>query len=104
MGRCALMDLIPLLIGACFVSNAIAGCVRKSCISGHGYGCMPIKDCPPRCMALCRSGCRWPSICCNLRKLNACSLAGGTCNATCQLENNRAWCPKGLKCCVYVNR
>uniref|UniRef100_A0A131YQR6 Carboxypeptidase inhibitor n=1 Tax=Rhipicephalus appendiculatus TaxID=34631 RepID=A0A131YQR6_RHIAP len=104
MRRSAVMDWILLLIGVGFVSNAFAGCVRKSCISGQGYGCMPMKQCPPRCMALCRSGCQWPSICCNLRKLNACTLAGGTCNVTCRFENKHAWCPKRLKCCVFVNR
>ncbi|KAL1479490.1 hypothetical protein MTO96_051798 [Rhipicephalus appendiculatus] len=97
------MHLIHLLLGACFASNALAGCVRKRCPFGNGYGCMPIKKCPVRCMTT-YSGCHHGAVCCNLRKMNACALVGGTCQAKCELENNRAWCRGRLKCCVHVNR
>uniref|UniRef100_A0A224Y2P6 Carboxypeptidase inhibitor n=1 Tax=Rhipicephalus zambeziensis TaxID=60191 RepID=A0A224Y2P6_9ACAR len=95
------MHLILFLLAAFFATNALAGCMRKRCPFGSGYGCIPIRQCPAKCLT-CYTGCKFPSVCCNLRKLNACSFAGGFCNRTCKLENRHAWCPRPFKCCVYV--
>uniref|UniRef100_A0A6G5A9Q1 Putative carboxypeptidase inhibitor n=1 Tax=Rhipicephalus microplus TaxID=6941 RepID=A0A6G5A9Q1_RHIMP len=95
------MNVILVLFAACFASNVLAGCMRKRCPFGSGYGCIPFTQCPVHCMT-CYGGCKLPSVCCNLRKMNACSLAGGTCNRTCQTVISHAWCRRPLKCCVLV--
>uniref|UniRef100_A0A6G5A7A7 Putative carboxypeptidase inhibitor n=1 Tax=Rhipicephalus microplus TaxID=6941 RepID=A0A6G5A7A7_RHIMP len=76
---------------------------EKVPLFGDGYDCMPFWECPLTCMTT-YSGCHRGAVCCNLRKMKSCALAGGICKKHCELENTQAHCPGRLKCCVYVDR
>ncbi|XP_070392070.1 uncharacterized protein [Dermacentor albipictus] len=76
------MPLISLLIVMCLTSSVLEACKLRKCHT-TGYGCVPFNQCPPQYWAP-RYGCGCGSVCCNLARMNACSLAGGTCAVQCQ--------------------
>uniref|UniRef100_L7MCC6 Putative carboxypeptidase inhibitor n=1 Tax=Rhipicephalus pulchellus TaxID=72859 RepID=L7MCC6_RHIPC len=92
------MKLIFLVLATFVGSNILAAFGMKTCHT-VGYGCMPFNQCPPPYWAS-RKGCKCGSICCNLGKMNACSLAGGTCRVSCRVRMPRVRCPGLKKCCT----
>uniref|UniRef100_A0A224Y530 Carboxypeptidase inhibitor n=1 Tax=Rhipicephalus zambeziensis TaxID=60191 RepID=A0A224Y530_9ACAR len=92
------MVLIFLLLTMSFASNITVAFKIRKCYT-TGYGCMPFNLCMANYWAL-RKGCGIGSVCCNLGKLNACLLAGGSCRQSCRTRMKKVKCPGLKKCCA----
>ncbi|XP_075743008.1 carboxypeptidase inhibitor-like [Rhipicephalus microplus] len=92
------MMFILLLLAVYFALNAAVSFKIRKCYA-TGYGCMPFSLCLAKYWVV-RHGCGLGSVCCNLGKLNACSLAGGSCRQSCRTRMRSIRCPGLKRCCA----
>ncbi|XP_077563910.1 carboxypeptidase inhibitor-like [Haemaphysalis longicornis] len=95
------MTTAAFLFVVCFLA-VLAYSQGNDCVS-QGYGCVPAQRCPPQHRKNLK-GC--DTVCCDLGKLTGCRNRGGECSraSKCvELPAENRSCPRGQKCCVYVN-